>query len=50
MKYYHQTGDHADNLDFAYVRRYVKAAVAAAIAIGNAEVSPDWVDGDELAR
>ncbi|MFK8054743.1 MAG: M28 family peptidase [Saprospiraceae bacterium] len=48
MNYYHQAGDHADDLDFAYVTRYVKAAVAAAGAVVNATERPTWVEGDEL--
>ncbi len=49
MKYYHQAGDHADDLDFAYVTRYVTACVSASQALVNMEVRPDWVEGDELA-
>jgi len=48
MKYYHQAGDHADQLDFAYVTRYVEAAVAAAQAVANLPTRPAWVEGDAL--
>ena len=49
MKYYHQAGDHADGLDFAYVTRYVTAAVAASQAVVNLQHKPEWMDGDALA-
>lgn len=49
MKYYHQAGDHADDLDFAYVTRYVTAAIAAAQEVVNSPNRPTWVEGDELA-
>ncbi len=49
MKYYHQAGDHVDGLDFAYVTRYVTAAVAASQAVVNLQDKPTWTAGDALA-
>ena len=49
MKYYHQAQDHAESLDFAYVTRYVQAAIAAAQEVVNSETRPTWVEGDDLA-
>ena len=48
MKYYHQPPDEADAVDFTYVERYTRAAVAAAKALGNLTARPRWKEGDEL--
>jgi len=47
MKYYHQAGDHADNLDYDYLYKFFQSYVLAARSIGNMEVKPFWLEGDK---
>jgi len=49
MQYYHQAGDHSSSLDYAYVTRYVSAAIAATKALVNKAEKPTWIEGDALA-
>ena len=46
-KYYHQPGDHADNMDYEYLEKFFRAYVFAGRKIGNDPVTPVWTKGDK---
>lgn len=47
MKYYHQPGDHADNLDYDYLEQFFRSYVLSGVLIGNDPVTPTWNAGDK---
>jgi len=50
LKYYHQAGDHADNLDYDYLFKFFKSYVLSARLIANTEKTPFWIDGDKYTE
>ncbi|MEM7110355.1 MAG: M28 family peptidase [Bacteroidota bacterium] len=46
-KYYHQTSDNPDNLDYEYLTKFFGAYVMACRLIANDPVKPFWVEGDK---
>jgi hypothetical protein len=46
-KYYHQPGDHADNMDYNYLEKFFRAYVLAGRNIANDANTPVWVAGDK---
>ena len=46
-KYYHQPGDHADNMDYDYLEKFFRAYVLAGRMIANDPVTPFWTSGDK---
>ncbi|MEM6725594.1 MAG: M28 family peptidase, partial [Bacteroidota bacterium] len=46
-KYYHQVGDHADNLDYEYLEKYSQSFIAAVILIASKEEVPMWKKDDK---
>lgn len=50
QRYYHQPGDHAQNLDYDYLFKFFKAYTLSARLIGNADEAPFWVDGDKYTK
>ena len=46
-KYYHQAGDHADNLDYDYLDKFFRAYVLSARMIGNSDSTFFWNEGDK---
>ena len=49
-KYYHQPGDHADNMDYDYLEKFFRAYVLAGRKIGNDPVTPVWTAGDKYEK
>ena len=49
-KYYHQPGDHADNMDYDYLEKFFRAYVLAGRKIGNDPVTPFWTAGDKYEK
>lgn len=47
QKYYHQAGDHAENMDLAYLHKYWSAYVLTGRMVANAKEKPFWVEGDK---
>jgi hypothetical protein len=45
-KYYHQTADHPNTVDYNYVTRYIRSFVLAAQIIANRDEAPFWLPGD----
>ena len=46
-KYYHQPGDHADNLDYEYLTKFFNAYVYSCRLIANGAATPFWRAGDK---
>jgi len=46
-KYYHQPGDHADNLDYDYLTKFFKSYVYSCRLIANGAETPFWREGDK---
>ena len=46
-KYYHQTSDNPDNLDYEYLTKFFGAYVLACRLIANDPVKPFWIVGDK---
>lgn len=46
-KYYHQPGDHADNMDYDYLEKFFRAYVLSGRSIANDPQTPTWVRGDK---
>ena len=46
-KYYHQPGDHADNIDYDYLEKFFRAYVLAGRNIANDPETPFWTAGDK---
>ncbi len=47
LKYYHQTSDNPDNLDYDYLLKFFQAYVYASRLIGNSEKDLFWIEGDK---
>lgn len=47
MKYYHQTADNPDNMDYVYLDKFFKAYVLACRLIANDPKTPFWTEGDK---
>ena len=47
MKYYHQTADNPDNLDYDYLEKFFGAYVLSCRKIANDPGTPFWVEGDK---
>ncbi|MFQ3212903.1 MAG: aminopeptidase YwaD [Marivirga sp.] len=47
MKYYHQTADNPDNMDYVYLEKFFKAYVLACRLIANDPTTPFWTEGDK---
>ena len=50
MKYYHQTVDNPETVDFPYLHKYCQAYVYAARLIANRAVTPKWIAGDKYEK
>lgn len=50
QKYYHQPGDHAQNLDYDYLYKFFRSYALSARLIGNADTAPFWVEGDKYTE
>ncbi|MDY7394357.1 M28 family peptidase [Aureibaculum sp. 2210JD6-5] len=46
-KYYHQTADNPDNLDYDYLEKFFKSYVMACRLIANDSKTPFWIEGDK---
>ncbi len=46
-KYYHQSADNPDSVDYDYLFKFTKAYVLAAREIGDAPARPVWIEGDK---
>ena len=46
-KFYHQTADNPNTVDYNYLEKFFKSYVYASRMIGNAEETPFWVKGDK---
>lgn len=46
-KYYHQTADNPDNLDYNYLEQFFRAYVLSCRYIGNSDSTPFWTEGDD---
>ncbi len=46
-KYYHQVGDHADNLNYTYLWKFANTFTDIIRNIGNLEQAPIWKQGDK---
>jgi len=49
-KYYHQTADNPESLDYAYLERFFKAYVLASRYVGNSPTKPFWEEGDKYYK
>ncbi len=47
LKYYHQTADNPEGLDYDYLDKFFKAYVMACRLIANDPVTPFWLEGDK---
>ncbi len=47
MRFYHQRGDHANNLDFDYLLKFFHSYVLSGRYIGNDPETPFWTEGDK---
>lgn len=50
QKYYHQAGDHADNLDYDYLLKFFQSYVLSARLIANIAETPFWIEGDKYTK
>ena len=50
MKYYHQTADNPETVNFAYLHKYCQAYTYAARLIANRKTQPKWVAGDKYEK
>jgi hypothetical protein len=50
MKYYHQTVDNPETVDFAYFYKYCQSYAYAARLIANRATAPKWVAGDKYEK
>ena len=46
-KYYHQTADNPDNLDYNYLEQFFRAYVLSCRYISNSDSTPFWIEGDD---
>ena len=46
-KYYHRPNDEADSIDYNYLVKFFSAYVLSGRHIGNASITPFWVEGDK---
>jgi hypothetical protein len=46
-KYYHRPNDEADSIDYNYLVKFFSAYVLSGRHIGNATITPFWVEGDK---
>ncbi len=49
-KYYHQSADNPDSVDFAYLLKYAQSYTYAARLIANRASAPSWVSGDKYEK
>ncbi|XOV93082.1 MAG: M28 family metallopeptidase [Bacteroidota bacterium] len=47
-KYYHQTADNPETLNYTYLTKLSKAFIYSIYLVANAEERPFWVEGDEF--
>lgn len=47
MKYYHQTSDEVESLNFSYVEKFIEAYTLATERIANMQERPFWREGDK---
>lgn len=47
FKYYHQTADNPDNMDYVYLEKFFKSYVLACRLIANDPETPFWNEGDK---
>lgn len=50
MKYYHQTSDNPESVDFAYLHKYCQSYAYAARLIANRKDAPKWIAGDKYEK
>ncbi len=50
MKYYHQPGDHAEDLDYDYLHKFAQAYIIATEKIANLDQQPIWKEGDKYEK
>ncbi len=50
MKYYHQTVDNPETIDFAYLHKYCQSYAYAARLIANRATAPKWIAGDKYEK
>ncbi|MBL7816406.1 MAG: M28 family peptidase [Saprospiraceae bacterium] len=50
MKYYHQTSDNPETIDFPYLHKYCQAYAYAARLIANRATPPKWIAGDKYEK
>ncbi len=50
MKFYHQTADNPETINFPYLHKYCQAYAYAARLIANRTTAPKWVAGDKYEK
>ena len=50
MKYYHQTADNPETVNFPYLHKYCQAYAYAARLIANRKTAPKWIAGDKYEK
>ena len=50
MKYYHQTLDNPESLDYNYILKYIQSYIYTSERIANLEIKPKWKDGDKYEK
>ena len=50
MKYYHQTSDNPETIDFPYLHKYCQAYAYGARLIANRATAPKWIAGDKYEK
>jgi hypothetical protein len=50
MKYYHQTVDNPETINFPYLHKYCQAYTYAARLIANRATAPKWIAGDKYEK
>lgn len=50
MKYYHQTSDNPESINFPYLHKYCQAYTYAARLIANRTTVPKWIAGDKYEK
>jgi hypothetical protein len=47
MKFYHQTADNPDNVNYNYLKKFIQSYILSAEAIANIGFAPKWKAGDK---
>ena len=50
LKYYHQTSDNPDQINYRYLSKFIQAYIITAKEIANIPVAPKWKEGDKYEK